>query len=76
MAGTKKKIVGFIIGLLIVSFFTAIATVAFFQSKIFPLLRNVLITDAVFSVLYIAWLKVGKGYESMYKDSFTLEDKK
>ena len=64
--GTRKVII-FFAGLLLVSIFTALGTIAFFQAQIISFIRNVIITDAVFIVLFTIWVKVNKGYETIYK---------
>lgn len=74
---TKRKILVFFFGLLLVSLLTVVGTVAFFNDvAIAAFVRNVLILDAFFVVLYIAWIKLHKGYETIYKSGFNLEDKK
>ena len=64
--GTRKVII-FFVGLLLVSIVTALGTIAFFQAQIISFIRNVIITDAVFVVLFTIWVKVNKGYEAIYK---------
>lgn len=74
---TKKKTVVFFSGLTIVTFLTVIGSFAFFSAAdLFALIRNVLITDAAFIVLYVVWIKLHKGYETMYKSGLELEEEK
>ncbi len=74
---TKRKILVFFFGLLFVSFLTVVGTVAFFNElAILAFARNIFIIDAVFVVLYAAWIKLHKGYETIYKSGFNLEDEK
>ena len=73
----KRKILVFFFGLLLVSFLTVVGTVAFFNEvAIVAFVRNILILDAVFVVMYIAWIKLHRGYETIYKSGFDIEDKK
>ncbi|MBI3036171.1 hypothetical protein HYY73_00215 [Candidatus Woesearchaeota archaeon] len=74
---TKRKVLAFFFGLLLVSFLSVVGTVAFFNELAIPAVaRNILIIDAVFVVLYVAWIKLHKGYETIYRSGFNLEDKK
>ncbi|MBI2550466.1 hypothetical protein HYV83_04785 [Candidatus Woesearchaeota archaeon] len=74
---TKRKLLVFFFGLLLVSFLTVVGTVAFFNEvAIAAFVRNIFIIDAVFVVLYVAWIKLHRGYETIYKSGLDLEDKK
>ena len=67
MTPDMRKLVIFFVGLLFVSILTVLGTIAFFQAQIISFIRNVIITDAVFAVLFTIWVKVNKGYETIYK---------
>ena len=73
---TKRKVIAFFIGLLIVSFLTMVGSLAFFSADLAVVLRNVVITDAAFMALYMLWIKLHKGYEKMYKSGLELEEEK
>ena len=73
---TKRKVIVFFIGLLIVSFLTIVGSLAFFSADLAVVLRNVVITDAAFVALYMLWIKLHKGYEKMYKSGLKLEEEK
>ncbi len=73
---TIRRILVFFGGLVIVTFATIIGTLAFLEPKILLLIRNVVITDIVFIILYVVWIKLHKGYETMYKSGLELEGKK
>ncbi|MBI2581424.1 hypothetical protein HYV85_06520 [Candidatus Woesearchaeota archaeon] len=73
---TKKRILIFLFGLTLVSFLTIIGTLAFFEADLYDFVRNIVITDMVFVILYVVWIKLHKGYETIYRSGFTLEDKK
>lgn len=73
---TKRNIIAFFVGLLIVSFLTAVGSLAFFSADLPVVLRNVIITDAVFIALYIVWIRLHKGYEQIYKSGLELEEEK
>ncbi len=62
-----RKVVIFFVGLLLVSVFTVIGTVAFFGAEKVAFVRNVIITDIMFAVLFVVWVKVNKNYETIYK---------
>ena len=61
-----RKAVIFVVGLLLVSVFTIIGTIAFGVEKP-AFVRNVIITDILFAVLFVVWVKVNKNYETIYK---------
>jgi len=67
---------GLAVGLVIVSVLTIVATLAFFGQSLPRLVRNIVITDLIFTALYIAWLNANKGYEGIYKAGLSIEDKK
>ncbi len=74
---TKRKIIAFLAGLALVSFLTVVGTVAFFNEvALLALVRNILILDMVFVLLYVAWIKLHKGYETMYKSGLEFEEEK
>ena len=74
---TKKKIAVFFIGLLLVSFITVVGSIAFFSAdNLFVVARNVLITDFMFGVLYVLWIKLHKDYEQIYKSGIKLHEEK
>lgn len=73
---TIRRILIFLGGLVIVSFLTVIGTLAFLEPKIPLLVRNIVITDVMFIILYVVWIKLHKGYETMYKSGLELEGKK
>ena len=64
---TRRKILLFFFGLLVVSILTALGTIAFIGAHVITFLRNIIITDGIFVVLFIIWAKVNKGYETIYK---------
>ena len=68
---TRRKILLFFFGLLLVSIFTALGTLAFFGPQIISFVRNIIITDAIFIALFIVWAKVNKGYEAIYKSELS-----
>ncbi len=75
--GTTRKIAAFFIGLLIVSLLTVVGSLAFFSAAdLLAVIRTVLITDAVFIVLYVVWIKLHKGYETIYKSGLKIEEEK
>lgn len=71
-----RRILIFLGGLIIVSFLTVIGTLAFLEPKIPLLVRNIVITDVMFIILYVIWIRLHKGYETMYKSGLELEGKK
>lgn len=74
---TKRKVAAFFIGLVLVSFLTAAGSLAFFSaSDLLAIIRNVLITDAIFIILYVIWIRLHKGYETIYKSGLELEEEK
>ena len=73
---TKKRILIFLFGLLVVSFLTIIGTLAFFTSDLYDFVRNIVITDLIFIIFYTVWLKLHKGYETMYKSGLESEEKR
>ena len=73
---TKRKVIAFFIGLLIVSFLTAVGSLAFFSAELAVVLRNIAITDAIFIALYTVWIRLNRGYEQMYKSGLELEEEK
>ncbi len=73
---TKRKITVFLAGLLIVSSLTAVGSLAFSAADLVVVLRNITITDAAFLVLYVAWVKLHKGYEQIYKSGLEFEEGK
>lgn len=72
---TLRRILIFLGGLIIVSFLTVIGTLAFLEPKIPLLVRNIVITDVMFIILYVIWIRLHKGYETMYKSGLELEGK-
>ena len=64
---TRRKIRFFFFGLLVVSILTALGTIAFIGAHVIGFLRNIIITDGIFIVLFVIWAKVNKGYETIYK---------
>ncbi len=73
---TKRKVAVFFIGLVLVSFLTAIGSLAFFSDTDLPaVIRNVLITDVAFMILYVVWIKLHKGYEQIYKSGLEEEER-
>lgn len=73
---TKRRIATFFIGLALVTFVTIIGTLAFFEANLLLYIRNVIVTGIVFVVLYAVWIKLHKGYETMYKSGLELEEKR
>lgn len=74
---TKKKVAAFFIGITLVSFLTAAGSLAFFSaSDVLAIIRNVFITDAIFVALYVVWIRLHKGYETIYKSGLELEGEK
>ena len=66
MKQNVRKAVIFVVGLLLVSIFTMIGTVAFFVVEKAAFARNVIITDILFAILFVVWVKVNKNYETIY----------
>ena len=73
---TKKRILIFLFGLTLVSFLTIAGTLAFFEANLLLYIRNVIITDVIFVALYAVWIKLHKGYETIYKSGLELEGEK
>ncbi|MBI2143267.1 hypothetical protein HYU20_02910 [Candidatus Woesearchaeota archaeon] len=73
---TKRKAITFFVGILIVSFLTVVGSLAFFSADLAVVLRNIVITDIIFVILYTVWVKLHKGYETMYKSGLELEEEK
>lgn len=71
---TKKRVVGFIVGAVIVTLVSSFGTMAFFQPDLYDYVRNIVITDVAYVGLYIVWIRLHKNYETMYKSS--LEEEK
>ncbi|HLD97221.1 MAG TPA: hypothetical protein VI934_02660 [Candidatus Nanoarchaeia archaeon] len=67
MKQNVRKAAIFLVGLLLVSIFTIIGTVAFFGVEKTSFVRNVIITDILFAVMFVVWVKVNKNYETIYK---------
>ena len=72
----KKRILIFLFGMMLVSFLTVIGTLAFFEANLPLFIRNIIITDLAFVVLYVVWIKLHKGYETMYKSGLEMEEEK
>ena len=72
-AATRRKILLFLFGLLLVSILTALGTIAFMGAQIIPFIRNVIITDGIFIALFVIWARVNKGYETIYKSELAHE---
>lgn len=74
---TKRKIAAFFIGLAIASLLTAAGSLAFFSASSLPvIIRNIFIIDIVFIALYVAWIKLHKGYETIYKSGLEFDEGK
>ena len=74
---TKKRLAAFFIGLLLVSLLTSVGSLAFFSSaNLLAVIRNVLITDVIFIGFYVVWIKLHKGYETIYKSGLKFEEEK
>lgn len=75
MRDDTRKVIIFLVGLLLVSIFTILGTVAFFEAQagMVPFIRNVIITDIVFIVLFVVWVKVNRNYETIYKSKMEHE---
>lgn len=73
---TRRKAIVFFIGLLMVSFLTMVGSLAFFSADVLGILRNVVITNVIFIILYVIWIKLHKGYETIYKSGLELEEEK
>lgn len=73
MANTSKiakvspKLLHIFIGEAIVTVMTALVTLAFFESKPLTIVRNVIIFNIIFLLIYILWLKLFGNYEKIYK---------
>ena len=76
MKPEKRKRLVLFSGLTLVSFLSVVGTLAFFKQALLGVLRNILITDVIFIVLYIIWVKVHKGYEGMYKSGLEFEEER
>ncbi len=71
----KKRLLSFIIGVMIVSLVTVLGTLAFFEKvKLYVFLRNIVVTDLAYIGLYVVWIKLHKNYERMYK--FSMKEEK
>ena len=73
---TKRKIVIFLLGLMLVSFLTAAGSLAFLSQDLLGVIRNVFITDTTFVILYVVWIKLHKGYETIYRSGLKFEEEK
>lgn len=73
---TKKRTLIFLFGLTLVSFLTVVGTLAFFEANLPLYIRNVIITDVIFVVLYAVWIKLHKGYETIYKSGLGTGEEK
>lgn len=73
---TNRKIVVFFSGLTLVSFLTVAGSLAFFSgANLLAVIRNILITDVAFAILYVVWVKLHKGYEQIYKSGLEEEER-
>ncbi len=67
MAKISSKLFHIFFGETIVTSVTVIVTLAFIGSKPLTILRNVIVLDLVFLIIYILWLKLFGNYEKIYK---------
>jgi hypothetical protein len=67
MKHLKAKAVQILIGEGIVTFVTIIVTLAFLESNGAEILRNIIVVDVLFLVIYVLWIKLFGSYEKMYK---------
>lgn len=67
MARIKARAFQIFLGEVIVTAITAIVTLAFIGSRPWTIVRNVIIFDIIFLIIYILWLKLFGNYEKIYK---------
>ncbi len=67
MTKIGSKVFQIFFGETIVTLVTIIVTLAFIGSKPLTIIRNVIVLDLVFLIIYILWLKLFGNYEKIYK---------
>lgn len=66
-ANLSPKLFHVFVGETIVTAVTILVTLAFIGSDLWTTIRNVIIFDAIFLLIYILWLKLFGNYEKIYK---------
>ena len=72
----KKRLIIFLVGIVIATFVSVFVTLAFFDANMFVFIRNIIITNAVFIALNMVWIRLHKRYEKMYRSSLDSEEEK
>ena len=67
MPKIKARSFHIFLGEVIVTAITAIVTLAFIGSRPWTMIRNVIIFDLIFLLIYVLWLKLFGNYEKIYK---------
>lgn len=67
MAKIRARAFQIFLGEVIVTGITAIVTLAFIGSGLWTIVKNVIIFDLIFLLIYIIWLKLFCNYEKIYK---------
>ncbi len=74
---TKKRLMITFTGMVLATFVSVFVTFAFFDyANPYSFIRNLVITNAVFIILNLIWIKLHKRYGDMYKSGVELEEDK
>ena len=71
MAEVKRKAIQIFIGEVIVTIITLIVTLSFITSSFGIIIRNVIIANILFVIVYFIWLKLFGHYEKIYKSGLS-----
>jgi hypothetical protein len=73
MAKIRRRAIQIFIGEGIITMLTIMGTLAFLESGIPHIIRNVIITDILFLIAFFIWVKLFSNYEQMYKQGLKEE---
>ncbi len=73
MAKIRARAFQIFLGEVIVTGITVIVTLAFIGSSLLTIVKNVIIFDLIFLLIYILWLKLFGNYEKIYKEGLQEE---
>ena len=63
----NARAIQILIGEAAVTFFAVIVTLAFLESGFSDIIRNIVVVDSLFLVIYALWIKMFGSYEKIYK---------
>jgi hypothetical protein len=73
MAKVRRRAIQIFIGEGIITVLTIMGTLAFLESGVPHIIRNVIITDILFLIAFFIWVKLFSNYEQMYKQGLKEE---